>query len=66
MENTFWALFRESIILQGLLTVGLWSVVLYLVVVGKPVPDILMAGSTTVLGFWFGSKVQSAINASNR
>jgi uncharacterized membrane protein YfcA len=60
--NTFWQLFRESVILQGVLTVSLWGVLLYLVVIGQEVPDVLMAGATTVLGFWFGSKVQNAIN----
>ena len=55
--NTFWTLLKESIIVQSLLTLILWCAVVYLVVIGQPVPDILSIAATTVLGFYFGSKL---------
>ena len=55
--NTFWTLLKESIIVQSLLTLLLWCAVVYMVVIGLPVPDILSIAATTVLGFWFGQKL---------
>jgi len=55
--NEFWKLLKESVILQALLTLSVWGVLLYLVVVGKPVPDILSMAANLVLGFYFGSKL---------
>lgn len=63
MLTTFWDLLRESVIIQGLLTVGLWSAILYMAVTGQPIPDILTGGGYAILGFWFGTKVQTAIHA---
>jgi len=37
--GTFWRLLEESVILQGLLTIGFGGVSLYLWATGKPVPD---------------------------
>lgn len=56
--TTFWSMFRESVVMQGLLTVMLWAAIIYLVLTGQPVPDLLVGGGGTVLGFWFGSKKQ--------
>jgi len=61
--TTFWDLFKQSIILQAVLTVMLWGVICYLVIVNRTVPDILSAGGMGILGFWFGTKVQSSIAA---
>lgn len=58
---TFWQLLRESIIVQGLITV---------VVVGAFVGNILVRGEASgelkdlvwlVMGFYFGSKVTGAV-----
>lgn len=62
MLTNFWDLLRESVIIQGLLTVGLWSAILYMAVTGQPIPDILTGGGYAILGFWFGTKVQTAIH----
>ena len=53
---TFWRLFEESVILQGLLTIGFGGVSLYLWATGKLVPDGLTQGLWAILGFWFGTK----------
>jgi hypothetical protein len=61
---TFWDSFRESVILQGLLTVGLWGVASYLFIIDKPVPDLLAMGCGAVITFWFTSKTTRAVEAS--
>jgi len=59
--SKFWELVRESVILQGLVTLLLLSVACYLWVIGRPVPDQLGDLLQLVVGFWLGSKVQSVI-----
>lgn len=53
-------LFMESVILQGILTVGLWGVAAYLMVIGQEIPDLLAAGCGAVITFWFSSKAAAA------
>jgi hypothetical protein len=55
--DTFWTLLKDSVITQSALTILLWGAVIYLVVTGQAVPDILSLAATSVLGFWFGSKI---------
>jgi len=58
----FWLLFRESIILQGILTVGIWAGILVIILQGHEPPDVLVNVGYTIIGFWFGTKVQTAIS----
>ena len=58
--HTFWSLLRESVILQAVLTLGIWGAVIYLMVVGQSVPDVLSMAANLVLGFYFGSKIALA------
>ena len=60
--HEFWDLFRESIILQGLLTVGIWAAIIVIIVQGREPPDVLVNVGYTIIGFWFGTKVQTAIS----
>lgn len=46
------------IIVQAILTLGIWGAVIYMAVTGQDVPEVLLAGGTTILGFWFGSQVE--------
>jgi hypothetical protein len=59
--TTFWDLFKQSVILQGVLTVMIWGTICYLVATGQAVPDIISAGGMGILGFWFGTKTTSAV-----
>lgn len=59
--NKFWELMRESIIVQAIITMGTVGVVLYLVIINRPIPNELWGLVTLVVGFWFGTKVQSSI-----
>lgn len=52
----FWELFAESVIIQAVMALGLLGAIIYLVVTGQEVPDILVEGFLLVLGFYFGSK----------
>jgi len=60
--NRFWDLFAESVIVQGLLTATIWVVIMALVLMGRDVPEMLVNVGYTIIGFWFGTKVQSAVN----
>jgi len=62
----FWYLFEKSVILQGIITVGFVGASLYLWLTGQPIPDALSQGLWVVLGFWFGTKTQSVIEANAR
>ncbi len=46
------------IIVQAVLTLGIWGAIIYMAIVAQEVPEILLAGGATILGFWFGSQVE--------
>lgn len=58
----FLDLVRESVIVQGLITLSLVITVCYMWASGKTIPPDLLGLLTLVIGFYFGSKVQSVIN----
>lgn len=62
MMDKFTQLLKESVIVQSILTVMMWAVVLYMYTRQLPIPVDLAAAAFTVLGFYFGSKSQNAIN----
>jgi len=57
----FWTLLRESVIVQGILTLGLWGTIIYMAICGIEIPEILAAGGYSILGFWFGTKSAEAV-----
>lgn len=59
---SFWTAFKNSTILQAVLTIMIWASIIYLVVTGQTVPPELNLAGTAVLGFYFGSKVQQMVN----
>ncbi len=58
---TFWEAFKNSTIIQGLITLIVMSAVVYLVVQNMPVPPMLEAFAGLIVGFYFGSKVQASV-----
>lgn len=62
METTFWTLLRDSVIIQGIVTLACVGTIIYLAVTGQPIPELLQTVTTLVIGFWFGSKVEHAIS----
>lgn len=55
-ENMF------SLIVQGILSLLIAGTMIYLAITGKPVPEILSASLTLILGFWFGNEVGQRMN----
>jgi hypothetical protein len=53
----FLELLKESVILQAILTTGIWGAVIFLVLSGRAVPDNIYSAANLVLGFYFGSKL---------
>ena len=64
--NEFWQLFRESVILQGLLTIGVWTTIVVIILQGHTPPDVLVNVGYTIIGFWFGTKIQSTVDQLRR
>jgi hypothetical protein len=63
---TFAELLEKSIIFQGVLVLGLTATACYLWVTQGAVPDALVNLLLIIVGFFFGSKVQSSIEAQAR
>ena len=57
--STFVDLLRESVIVQGTLTLALVGVALALMLRGQEVPKDLWSMLMIVLGFYFGSKAEN-------
>lgn len=58
---TFWQLLRESIIIQGAITVMVVGAFLVMCVTGDEVPTELRDLLWVVVGFYFGSKVTTSV-----
>lgn len=54
----FWDLFAKSVIIQGLLTIGVLALIAYLLISNREVPTELWAIMSMIVGFFFGSKFQ--------
>ncbi len=57
--SEFWKLFKESVILQAVLTLMVWSVILYMLANGQEVGSELWSVGSLIIGFYFGSKVEA-------
>ena len=54
--------FMSSVVIQGLVTLVLISVLSYLYVTVGDVPDSLLAMTGVVMGHWFGAKQNHAVS----
>lgn len=61
--NTFWQLLKESVIVQGTITVMIVGAIVYLSVAQITIPDILGQMGFLIVGFYFGSKGVVAVQA---
>ena len=59
--QSFWSLFKESVIVQAIIATMLLGTICYMYATGQKVPDTLVIAFGTVLGFYFGSKTQASI-----
>lgn len=55
-------LLKQSVLIQALLAVMSVGTMVYLYIVGRPVPDELVTVVMLILGFYFGTKSQNLIN----
>ena len=58
--STFWKLLARSVILSGFIVVVTVSTLCYLAIANRPIPDVLVNITLTVVAFFFGSKVGAA------
>jgi hypothetical protein len=61
--KTFWDLFAESVIIQGILALFTVGAIIVLLFMGREVPKELWALSGIIIGFYFGAKTQQAVQA---
>lgn len=54
----FWDLVKQSVIVQGLVTLAFTGTVCYLYVTGQEIPESLIYFVSGVMGFFFGAKQQ--------
>jgi len=54
----FWKLLRDSVIVQGMITLCFVGTTCYLLGTGRPVASELWAANGVVLGYFFGAKTQ--------
>lgn len=64
--SNLWKGVTEGAIVQGLVTIMLVGACIYLAILGQEIPPLLSEGTMLVLGFYFGSKVQSVVNGYKR
>jgi len=57
--NEFWTLFKESVILQAIITLVILTTVCAMYVTRQTVPENLWSALMLILGFYFGSKVEN-------
>ena len=57
----FWDLFAKSVIIQGLLTLGVFGLIAYLLITKQEVPSELWAILSLIVGFFFGSKIRQKV-----
>lgn len=62
--STFWQLLKESVIIQGTITVLIVGAIVYLAIAQIVIPDILGQMGFLIVGFYFGSKSGIAIQTS--
>lgn len=58
----FWELLQSSVIVQGSVTLALVGTVCYLAIVGREIPEYLVAATGLAMGYFFGSKTQQRID----
>jgi uncharacterized membrane protein YfcA len=61
--KTFWDLFAESVIIQGILALLTVGAIIGLLFMGREVPKELWALAGIIIGFYFGAKTQQAVQA---
>ena len=62
--DKFWDLLNRSVIIQAVITLVFSGLIAFLVIKQQDVPEELWLAFGSILGFYFGTKIQA--NAQNR
>ena len=55
-SDRFWDALNKSILVSGLLALLVWGAILYLAIAKVEIPEVLSAGGSLILGYFFGSR----------
>lgn len=58
--NNFWTLLEKSVIVSGIIALGVTGSIVYLSVTGQQIPELLGNAGLLVIGFFFGAKSTDA------
>lgn len=61
--DKFWELMEKNVLVSSLLAAGLVGSVIYLAVTGQEIPEVIVGLAGTVVGYFFGAKVEAAAQA---
>ena len=50
------AQWEKSNLLSGVLAIAVWGAIIYLAVIGRDLPDVLVGAGGIIMGFFFRSK----------
>lgn len=64
--SKFWELLEESVLVQATITLIMVVTVTYMYAAGMEVPDALVNFVALILGYYFGSKTQQAVQRGRR
>lgn len=56
ISDRFWDAMNKSTLVSSLLALLVWSVISYLAITHSEVPEVLVLGGGSVLGYFFGSR----------
>jgi len=58
--DRFWQLLEKSVIVSGLIALGVLGSIIYLAVTGQEIPELLGNAALIIVGFFFGAKTTDA------
>jgi len=58
--DKFWSLLEKSVIVSGLIALGVLGSIIYLAVTGQEIPELLGNAALIIVGFFFGAKTTDA------
>ena len=64
--SKFWELLQSSVIFQGVITVIVLVTVCYMFAVGLEPPGELLSITSVIVGYFFGAKVQNALQKGSK
>ena len=56
----FWELLEKSVIVSGMIALGVLGAVIYMAVTGQEIPELLGNAALIIVGFFFGAKTTDA------